>query len=104
MTWQPGQSGNPAGRKGSKAEQLQRLFVSDMLNLWKEGGEAALRRVMQSDPVSFCKLVSSVLPKAEIRKAEVIHSIEVTLRKPQWLQENVSEVLALEHEPIENQG
>ena len=90
MTWQKGQSGNLAGRpKGTKVDQLKSIYTNDLWLLWREGGEAALRRVMQSDPVSFCKLVAAVLPRDQEKRQEVIHSIEVTLRRPLWLEHDV---------------
>lgn len=63
MTWQKGQSGNPAGRKVGIREHLTKEFVSDLAEAWKKDGANALQRVAKDDPTSFCKLASQLVPR-----------------------------------------
>lgn len=63
MTWQKGQSGNPAGRKAGIRENLTKDFVTDLAEVWKKDGAAALKRLVKDDPSSFCKLAASLVPK-----------------------------------------
>lgn len=63
MTWQKGQSGNPAGRKVGIREHLTKEFVADLADAWKKDGADALQRLVKDDPASFCKLAAQLIPK-----------------------------------------
>ena len=84
MVWVKGQSGNPAGRQGSKADSCKRIFWNDLHEVWKASGRDALERMVKSHPNQFVDIMARVLPKEEQRK-EIQHQIEVTLREPDWL-------------------
>ena len=61
--WQPGQSGNPAGRpKGSRhklAEEFLRALQSDFV----EHGEATIQAVRKTKPDQYLKVIASIMPR-----------------------------------------
>ncbi len=61
--WQPGQSGNPAGRSKGSRNQLAERFIADLYQDWQENGLEALAAARESKPADYLKVVASVLPK-----------------------------------------
>jgi hypothetical protein len=57
-------SGNIGGGrpKGSR-NRLGEAFLSDLQAEWEKSGVEALRKVAETDPVSFVKVVASLLPR-----------------------------------------
>ena len=83
MAWKKGESGNPQGRKGHK-DRFVAKFWADMLYAWEKHGPDAIERTIQLSPDKFVNICASLQPKEQQRQ-EVMHSIEVTLKQPQWL-------------------
>jgi uncharacterized protein DUF5681 len=46
--WQPGQSGNPAGRPIGSRHKLAEQFIKDAYELWKIEGPAALLQLRRA--------------------------------------------------------
>jgi hypothetical protein len=63
MVWQPGKSGNPNGRPRGHRDKLTNLFLMNVASLWEEKGSKALEDALRTDPVQFCKMVASLMPK-----------------------------------------
>jgi hypothetical protein len=61
--FQPGQSGNPAGRTKGTRHKLGEAFLQDMMEAWSESGKAAITKVIEDRPHEFIKTVASILPK-----------------------------------------
>ena len=68
--WQPGQSGNPAGRPKGSRHKLGEDFLSAMLEDFNakdaEGninGIEAIRKVRENDPSTYLRTISAVIPK-----------------------------------------
>lgn len=80
VPFEPGQSGNPAGRPKGSRNKLGEAFLEDMLVAWSDKGKAAIESVIRERPQDFLKVVASILPK-EIA-AEVTHNYVARLPAP----------------------
>src|SRR5262249_18843230 len=61
--WQPGHSGNPAGRPLGSRSKLSEKFLCDPHAHWEQHGTSVLERVSQERPDVFLRVMASVLPK-----------------------------------------
>lgn len=61
--FQPGVSGNPAGRRKGARNKLGEAFLEDMLVAWETNGKDAIERVIKDRPHEFIKAVAGILPK-----------------------------------------
>ena len=67
--FKPGQSGNPAGRPLGARSKFSQAFHEDLLKIWSEEGERAMRKVAKHDPATFVRVAASLMPKQV--KAEI---------------------------------
>lgn len=61
--WQPGQSGNPAGRPKGSRNKLTERFWHDLYEAWQVSGPDAIQRMIKSDPGGFVRVVASQMPR-----------------------------------------
>ena len=61
--WQPGQSGNPAGRPKSSRNKLTEDFLSAMAEDFAAHGKAAIVTVREEDPAKYLTVVAQLVPK-----------------------------------------
>ena len=73
--FQPGQSGNPKGRKPGSKQKLADAFVDDMYTAWKTRGRAAIEQVIDERPHEFIKAVASLMPKEVTIRTEIVQEL-----------------------------
>jgi hypothetical protein len=63
FAFQPGQSGNPAGRKPGTRNQFGEAFIQALHADFEEHGAETIQTVRQEDPGTYLRVCASVLPK-----------------------------------------
>lgn len=58
-----GQSGNPGGKPTGARNRLSTKFVHDLLDDFEANGKDAIVSCRTEDPVSYVRMVASLLPK-----------------------------------------
>ena len=71
--FQPGQSGNPAGRPKGSRDAITEAFLRDLCAAWAQHGVSAIQQVAQADPVNFVKVVAGLIPKEVKVDGDVNH-------------------------------
>jgi len=68
--WQPGQSGNPAGRLRGSRNALSEEVICALLRDFRQHGQKAVARVRQTQPAAYLKILALLIP----REHKVEHS------------------------------
>jgi hypothetical protein len=63
IPFQPGQSGNPAGRAKGSRNKLGEAFIADLYANWQQHGIETIETVRAEKPDQYLKVVASILPK-----------------------------------------
>ena len=79
--FQPGQSGNPAGRRPGSRNAVSEAFLADCYTVWQEQGIDALRMTAATDPARFCTIISQLVPRdlqitADLRVEHAVSALE----------------------------
>lgn len=61
--FKPGQSGNPGGSAKGYRKTLSAAFLRSLAADFEQHGAAAIIAARQADPVSYARIVASLLPK-----------------------------------------
>jgi Family of unknown function (DUF5681) len=72
--WQPGVSGNPAGRKPGSRNRLSEAVICALLRDFSKHGEKAIAKVRQTQPAAYLKICALLVP----RENKVEHSRSVS--------------------------
>jgi Family of unknown function (DUF5681) len=68
--WQPGQSGNPAGRAHGSRNKLTEEVICALLRDFRQHGQKAVARVRRTQPAAYLKILALLVP----REHKVQHS------------------------------
>src|SRR5215471_6329727 len=68
--WQPGVSGNPAGRLRGSRNKLSEEVICALLRDFQQHGQKAVARVRQTQPAAYLKILALLCP----REHKVEHS------------------------------
>src|SRR5262249_6956325 len=60
--WQPGQSGNPAGRERGSRNRLSEEVICPLLPDFRQHGQNAVARVRQTQPAAYLKILALLVP------------------------------------------
>ena len=61
--FEPGRSGNPAGRPKGSRNKLGEDFIAALYADFQEHGPATIQRMRLQDPVAYIKIIAGLLPK-----------------------------------------
>jgi hypothetical protein len=61
--WQPGQSGNPAGRPPGSRQKIAEALLKDLAEVWQVHGKSVLERLAKEDPGKFATIAYGLLPR-----------------------------------------
>ena len=81
MTWQKGQSGNPAGRPKGARNLLSESVLKELISHWEENGRDAIDRTCKEQPGAYLRAVLSLVPKdfaMTLERDETPHHVEIT--------------------------
>ena len=68
--WQPGRSGNPAGRLRGSRNKLSEEVICALLRDFREHGQKAIAKVRRTQPAAYLKVLALLIP----REHKVEHS------------------------------
>ena len=81
MTWQKGQSGNPAGRPKGARNLLSESVLKELISHWEENGRDAIDRTCKEQPAAYLRAVLSLVPKdfaMTVERDETPQHVEIT--------------------------
>ena len=61
--WQPGQSGNPAGRPIGNRNKLNEKFILALHDDFVQHGAKVIEQVRKEKPDTYLKVIASILPR-----------------------------------------
>jgi hypothetical protein len=61
--FQPGQSGNPNGRKPGCRNRFNEAFITDAFNDWQLHGAEVFERVRAENPLGYLRVMASIVPR-----------------------------------------
>jgi len=61
--WQPGESGNPAGRLRGSRNRLSEAVICALLRDFSMHGEKAIAKVRRTQPAAYLKILALLVPR-----------------------------------------
>ena len=77
--WQPGQSGNAAGKPVGARHRFSRAFLEDLAEVWSELGRDAMVSTAKTNPSTFFAIPSKLIPaNVELTIKETYGGLDAT--------------------------
>src|SRR5262245_31390393 len=74
--WQPGQSGNPAGRLRGSRNKLSEEVICALLRDFREHGQKAIAKVRRTQPAAYLKVLALLVPREhKVEHSNVVKSL-----------------------------
>ena len=74
--WQPGQSGNPAGRLRGSRNKLSEEVICALLRDFREHGQKAIAKVRRDQPGVYLRCLTLLIPREhKVEQSNVIKSL-----------------------------
>ena len=86
--WQPGQSGNPAGRYLGSRQKLTEKFINDLSEFYEQEGAALIRRLADENPAALIQVVARLLPKESHIEISAGSSLDLTAEQRERIAES----------------
>ena len=86
--WQPGVSGNPAGRLRGSRNALSEEVICALLRDFRKHGEKAVARVRRTQPAAYLKILALLVP----REMKVEHSGGVKAMSDEQLEAGIEAI------------
>jgi hypothetical protein len=94
--WQPGQSGNPAGRMRGSRNKLSEEVICALLRDFREHGQKAIAKVRRDQPGVWLKVLAMLIPRE--------HRVEYSNSLKNWTDEEVEAGIDLVKQMLESRA
>jgi Family of unknown function (DUF5681) len=64
--WQPGESGNIAGRRPGSRQKIAEALLKDIADVWSRRGGEVLEKLANDDPAALAKIAAGLLPRESL--------------------------------------
>jgi hypothetical protein len=94
--WQPGQSGNPAGRMRGSRNKLSEEVICALLRDFREHGQKAIAKVRRTQPAAYLKVLALLVPRE--------HKVEYSNSLKNWTDEELEAGIDLVKQMLESRA
>ena len=94
--WQPGQSGNPAGRVRGSRNKLSEEVICALLRDFREHGQKAIAKVRRTQPAAYLKVLALLVPRE--------HKVEHSNSLKNWTDEELEAGIDLVKQMLESRA
>jgi Family of unknown function (DUF5681) len=94
--WQPGQSGNPAGRTRGSRNKLSEEVICALLRDFREHGQKAIAKVRRTQPAAYLKVLALLVPRE--------HKVEYSNSLKNWTDEELEAGIDLVKQMLESRA
>ena len=94
--WQPGESGNPAGRTRGSRNKLSEEVICALLRDFREHGQKAIAKVRRTQPAAYLKVLALLVPRE--------HKVEYSNSLKNWTDEELEAGIDLVKQMLESRA
>src|SRR6516165_10523122 len=94
--WQPGESGNPAGRLRGSRNKLSEEVICAFLRDFREHGQKAIAKVRRTQPAAYLKVLALLVPRE--------HKVEYSNSLKNWTDEELEAGIDLVKQMLESRA